>query len=163
MCSIQHGRVICLSLISSSHPANLSSGLLASLLRISQHLILGLVHCLCLSLFVVAGGVCVNLHRQTDCNLILVMQLGNYFITWFKWLLMHCNVTVSVSNDCLSEAVFMQTVCLFSFRCVLAVSSALVDNRGRNGQRHLTTQVSSYCKTWAPIYWLDNKEKKRKL
>lgn len=82
VCTLQHDRVICLSLISSSHPANLSSGLLASLLRISQHLIRALVHRLCLCVFVDAG-VCVNLHRQTVevvCNLVIVIQLGNYFV-----------------------------------------------------------------------------------
>lgn len=89
VCTIQHERVICLSLISSSHPANLSSGLLASLLRIRQHLILALVHWLRLCLFVDAG-VCVNLHRQTgevSSNFVLVIQLRNYVIIWLKWLL----------------------------------------------------------------------------
>lgn len=83
MCTIQHGRVICLSLISSSHPANLSSGLLASLLRIRQHLILPPVHWLCLCLFV-GAGVCVNLHTQAGevaCNFVLVIQLGDCYIS----------------------------------------------------------------------------------
>lgn len=77
MCTFQHERVICLSLISSSHPANLSSGLLASLLRIRQHLILALLHRLCLCLFV-GADVTINLHRQTGevaSNWVLAIQL----------------------------------------------------------------------------------------
>ena len=54
--------------------------------------------------------------------------------------------------------------CTFSFRYVIPLSSTLLDNRRRNGQRHLTTQVLSYCKTstWKYCVSLGLQGKRRK-
>lgn len=59
----------------------------------------------------------------------------------------------------------MPAVCLLSFRCVLPVSSTLLDNRRRNGQRRLAAQVSSDFKSLTLNIWitLRGKVKQRKL
>lgn len=54
--------------------------------------------------------------------------------------------------------------CTFSLRYVIPLSSTLLDDRRRNGQRHLTTQVLSYCKTSTQAYcvWLLLQGKRRR-
>ncbi len=118
MCAQESYLSLSLSLISSSHQANLSSGLLASVLRIRQHLILALVHWLCLFLSNVAG-----------INFVLVIQVRNYFIGWSKLLIALWDekiqhiICLFFCDFCISEAFFILTVCLstsaVSFLCPL--------------------------------------------